>query len=141
MAAFQCIILSGDVHYASAVKSRVKSKNGRTMEIIQFTSSPSNNMSFTGIWGFLMKSALWWNTQKRKRKSILRHCDDSFNILNEGCNGNCCPEWQEELRYLPTKKRSIVETKNNIGLLSIGKGTVENSLLQIKGEAIKGKAI
>jgi hypothetical protein len=133
----QCIILSGDVHYASAVKSQVEFKNGRTMEIIQFTSSPSNNMSFTGVWGFLMKSALWWNTQKRKRKSILRHCDDSFNILNEGCNGNSCPEWQEELRYLSTNKGSIVETKNNIGLLSIGKGTIENSLLQIKGEQVK----
>ena len=62
----QCIILSGDVHYASAVKSRVESKNGATMDIVQFTSSPSNNMSFTGIWGFLMKLAIWWNATERK---------------------------------------------------------------------------
>ena len=133
----RCIILSGDVHYASAVKSRVESKNGETADIVQFTSSPSNNMSFTGVWGFLMKSAIWWNARKRKGKTISRHCDDSFTILNEGCNGSCSPEWQEELRYLPTRKGTIVEMKNNIGLLSIGKETIENSLLQIKGDQLK----
>ncbi|WP_172370368.1 hypothetical protein [Sporosarcina jiandibaonis] len=133
----QCIILSGDVHYASAVKSRVESKNGAETDIVQFTSSPSNNMSFTGVWGFLMKTAIWWNAQKRKGKTIQRHCDDSFTILNEGCNGDSCPEWQEELSYLPTRKGTIVETRNNIGLLSIEKGAIENSLLQIKGEQLK----
>ena len=75
--------------------------------------------------------------QERKGETIQRHCDDTFTILNEGCNGDSCPEWQEELRYLPTSKGTIVETKNNIGLLSIEKETIENSLLQIKGEQLK----
>lgn len=42
----RCIILSGDVHHASAVKAAVFFKDGRKLAINQLTSSPMKNMSF-----------------------------------------------------------------------------------------------
>ncbi|MFD1929685.1 hypothetical protein ACFSFY_16720 [Sporosarcina siberiensis] len=134
----QCIILSGDVHYASAVTSHVK-LNSSAMTILQFTSSPTKNKSFTGMWGFLLRSAIWLNVRKRKGKILQRHCIDSFTIVNKEQDSSCseCPIWQEKLRYLSTTSGAIVETKNNIGRLLIGDKFVQNTLLQIKGEKLK----
>jgi len=134
----QCIILSGDVHYASAVTSQVM-MNSSTRTIMQFTSSPTKNKSFTGIWGFLLRTAIWLNARRRKGKIIQRHCIDSITILNKEKDSSCLesPIWQEELRYLPTNSGAIVETKNNIGLLVIGEDYVQNTLLQMKGEKVK----
>ena len=133
------IILSGDVHYASAVASQVQENNNSFTNIMQFTSSPSNNKSFTGVWGFLMRTAIRLNSQKRKGKLIRRHSVEPFTIVKEGKN-SICPEttlWQEELRYLPTSSGEIVKTTNNIGLLLIEERFVQNSLLQMKGEMMK----
>lgn len=134
----RCIILSGDVHYASAVTSHIKSKTGKVVDIIQFTSSPSNNMSFTGVWGLFMRMAILLNAQKRKGKKIQRYCDETYKIVN-GKEGSKCPNsagWREELRYVPTGNGSIVETKNNIGFLSIHEDSLQNALLRVNEEKI-----
>ncbi|BAQ09249.1 hypothetical protein OXB_0777 [Bacillus sp. OxB-1] len=134
----RCIILSGDVHYASAVHSRIRWKNGFAASILQVTSSPSNNMSFSGLWGLLMRAAIRWNSNKRKGVTIRRHCDDSFNIRNGGSEPPCDAPWQEELYYVSKHPgSSIVETGNNIGQLIIGENAVQPALLQMKGGELR----
>ena len=86
-----------------------------------------------------MRSAIWLNARKRRGKKIRRHYNHASTIVKEERHTKCpdTVEWQEELRYLPMPKREIVETKNNIGLLSIGKDHVQNTLLRMKGGAVK----
>ncbi|WP_018391894.1 hypothetical protein [Bacillus sp. 37MA] len=129
-----CFILSGDVHYASSVKSTVQSRNGAAAEIVQFTSSPMHNGSFSGVWGNLMKSVSWVNSLKRKKKEINRFCDAAYNIIHQD-RQSPCPEtchWKETLAYLSTNKGSIIETENNLGMLIISAESVQNTLLTYK---------
>ncbi|MFS0575649.1 hypothetical protein AB1K83_08445 [Sporosarcina sp. 179-K 3D1 HS] len=133
----RCIILSGDVHYASAVHSRIQWKNGFIANILQLTSSPSNNMSFSGLWGFLMRTVIRWNSNKRKGVTICRHCDDSFTILNSGTESTCA-KWQEELYYVSMNEgRSIVETGNNMGHFTIEENNIQPALLRMKGGELR----
>jgi hypothetical protein len=129
-----CFIVSGDVHYASSVQSTVKSKNGLRANIIQFTSSPISNMSFSGVWGMLLKSAVWFNTLKRKRQKISRYCDETYNIIHENQHSSSPSTyyWKETLHYLSTDKGAIIKTDNNLGLLSLTNETVQNSILTYK---------
>jgi hypothetical protein len=125
----QCIILSGDVHYASAVKSKVTFRNGQVLDIQQYTSSPIKNMSFSGVGGLLMKTIMMWNSLSRKNKGIQRYCDSSYHIVK-----TIIPPtsyiWTDTLRYLPFEEGSIIETNNNLGLLSISSDAIENKLLE-----------
>ncbi|MET1031608.1 hypothetical protein [Domibacillus tundrae] len=128
-----CLILSGDVHYASSVKTTVQSKDGTTAHIIQFTSSPVKNESFSGIWGRLIQFVLWLNALKRKNKDIIRYCDEKDRILRQDTQ-SAEPEsyqWKESLAYVPTSKGSIIETNNNLGLLSITEESTQNELLTL----------
>ncbi|KAA0545282.1 hypothetical protein FZW96_18060 [Bacillus sp. BGMRC 2118] len=126
-----CIILSGDVHYASSLRTTVQSQTGEEATILQFTSSPIKNMSFSGIWGMLMKSAIWINTLKRKKKNIQRFCMSDYQMMlqNENMKTPLLYHWKETIKYLSTSTDSIIETKNNIGLLSLTEHTVQNHLL------------
>jgi hypothetical protein len=129
-----CFILSGDVHYASSVKSTIQSKTGEEANIIQFTSSPMNNMSFSGVWGFFMKSASWFNSLKRKNHSIKRFCDSTYSIVHEDQHTPCPTDfhWKETLNYLSTQNGAIIKTRNNLGLLELTTGSVQNRLLSYK---------
>ena len=129
-----CVIVSGDVHYASSVKTSIQSTDGKVAEIIQFTSSPMNNMSFSGLWGMLLKSTIWLNSIKRKKQSIVRYCDNAYNIRSESSNTPCPSDyiWRENLRYLSTDKGTIIKTDNNLGLFSISPEIIQNKLLQMK---------
>ncbi|MCZ8537864.1 hypothetical protein M9R32_11780 [Paenisporosarcina quisquiliarum] len=129
-----CFIVSGDVHYASSVQSTVQSKNGQTANIIQFTSSPMHNMSFFGLWGSMLKLTIWFNSMKRKKRNIIRYCDNDFRIQIEE-SAHACPTdhiWKETLRYLATDTGSIITTENNLGLLSISKDSIQNRLLSYR---------
>ncbi|WP_205677351.1 hypothetical protein [Aquibacillus halophilus] len=131
----ECIILSGDVHYAASVRSAIDYQNGEAATIYQFTSSPMNNMSFTGVWGSLMKKVIWFNALKRKRANIYRYCDVSNNLVIEN-KSSVLPEdfnWRETIRYLKTENQSIIEIENNLGMLSIDSDSVQNSLLKYFG--------
>lgn len=132
----QCIILSGDVHYAGAVKSDITFNDNQKLTVHQFTSSPINNMSFSGIWGMMMKSTVWFNSLKRKKRTIYRSCDEQDNLL---LNATTCAshKWREEIKYLSSSTGSIIETNNNLGFLTIDGSSVTNRLLQYDGQRKK----
>jgi len=129
-----CIIVSGDAHFASSVRTSIRTTFGKQATLVQLTSSPMNNMSFTGIWGMLLKSTIWLNSIKRKKKSIVRFCDNTYTIRTESTNTPCPSNylWRETLRYLSTNKGSIIQTNNNLGLFSISQGEIHNKLLHMK---------
>jgi len=129
-----CFIISGDVHYASSVKTIVHSHDGKIANIVQFTSSPLKNMSFSGIWGSITKFAIWLNCLERKNKNIHRYCTSTYRIKYEDKNSPCPPSyiWKEILNYLQTKNGDIIEIDNNLGLLEITPNSVQNTLLQYK---------
>ena len=138
-----CYILSGDVHYANAVRSKVDFKGEKQLIINQFTSSPIHNMSFSGIWGFLLKIIVWFKGIKRKRRTFYRCCDGNNHLhifLKKSLNnGNY--QWQEEIKYMSPSNGTIVETNNNIGWLTIDKTSIDNSLLVADREQNKYETI
>ncbi|MFS0863096.1 hypothetical protein [Fredinandcohnia sp. 179-A 10B2 NHS] len=127
-----CIILSGDVHYASAVRSNVTFQTGEKLRIHQFTSSPQHNMSFSGFWGAIMKAVVTLNAGKRRNKEINRYSDDTFHLITQSKDTPCPSNftWQEKIRYLTGDKSTIIETDNNIGLLRLTPSSIQNFLLQ-----------
>lgn len=123
-----CIILSGDVHSASAVSANISFSNGELLKIHQFTSSPLKNMSFSGITGMLIKIFLRHNEYRRKKGSIHRFCTNEFHIIKN--NPLKLPSrWTDEVIYHPVTKKSLIETQNNIGLLTISsKNDIQHQL-------------
>lgn len=127
----ECIFLSGDVHYASAVKATVTFPGGTTLPIHQYTSSPFKNMSFSGVWGVLMKGVIGFNSIKRKNKDIYRICDTSYSISHDDKDDDSKPFlWKDQLRYQFLEKGSIIETNNNLGLVSISSHSITNVLIK-----------
>ncbi|MCC3356371.1 hypothetical protein [Bacillus sp. REN16] len=131
-----CFILSGDVHYASAVTTNIEFQGGEKLRIYQFTSSPMNNMSFSGFQGGLMKAIVTINAAKRRNKEINRYCDETYDIVKPKRNDPCPSNfsWKEKIRYLSTNQGPIIETGNNIGHLVLTPTTVQNELLQSNNE-------
>jgi hypothetical protein len=127
-----CIILSGVVHYATAVESTVSFQDGRALSIRQFTSSPFKNMSFSGLWGLMMKGVIGWNVRQRKNKEIQRYCSQEYEIKKiEHTNEKVKFIWKDQLKYKPVKNDSIIETNNNLGSLSINGEKITNNLYTI----------
>ena len=126
-----CFILSGDVHYASSVNTTIQSNEGRFAHIVQCTSSPMNNSSFSGLWGRLVQFVTWMNAWKRKKKRIIRYCDEQDRLIYQDPKSaipeNC--QWRETLEYVPTASGSLMETDNNLGLLHFTDDFVQNDLL------------
>ncbi|MGG1630831.1 hypothetical protein [Rossellomorea sp. NRS-1567] len=118
-----CIILSGDVHSASSVQSDITFRNGRRLKIHQFTSSPIKNMSYTGIWGAVMKFIIALNARKRTNRTIYRYCNHQFDLFREEQESGVPSDyvWKENIRYLNISESSLIEIKNNIGWLRDGK--------------------
>jgi hypothetical protein len=127
----RCIILSGDVHYASAVKAAISFKDGRKLTINQFTSSPMKNMSFGGIWGMVMKQIMALNAMKRKNNKIHRICTPSYYIKKvERDNPSNSYLWKDEVSYQLLENNSIIETNNNLGFLMIRRHRLKNIMLK-----------
>jgi hypothetical protein len=126
-----CILLSGDVHFSSSVKSDVQFRSGEKHSFYQFTSSPIHNESFTGLWGVLMRSVLWLNARKRREQSLYRSCMESYQLTLGKSDVN--PDerllWEEKINYHSFEDKSVAETKNSIGYLKVEKGKLENILL------------
>ncbi|SFA85304.1 MULTISPECIES: hypothetical protein [unclassified Bacillus (in: firmicutes)] len=123
-----CIILSGDVHSASAVSANITFSNGELLKIHQFTSSPTKNISYSGIGGLLIKTFLMRNEFRRKKDSIHRFCTKDYHILN-GDPQELPTRWTDAITYHPVTKGSLIDTQNNIGLLTItSKGEIHNQL-------------
>lgn len=123
-----CIILSGDVHYGSAVDANVYYRHGQQVKINQFTVSPLKNMSFGQVWGFLLKMVLNINKRRRNKKNIYRYCDPSYQIryIEEKEFTDCSFIWKDKLRYRPVTRDTILETDNHIGLLSLSSGSIKS---------------
>lgn len=126
------ILLSGDVHFSSSVKSNVQFHSGGKQSFYQFTSSPIHNESFTGLWGVLMKSVLWLNASKRKEQSLYRSCGETYNLTLGKSDVNPKEQllWEESIQYYSFEDGSIAETKNSIGYLKVEKSRLENTLLR-----------
>ncbi|MFT9597305.1 hypothetical protein [Mesobacillus sp.] len=126
-----CILLSGDVHFSSSVKSDVEFSSGEKHSFYQFTSSPIHNESFTGLWGVLMKSVLWLNARKRREQNLYRSCGETYTLTlgKSNVNPNKGLLWEESIQYYTFEDGSIAETKNSIGYLKVEKSKLENTLL------------
>ena len=91
-------------------------------------------MSFTSLWGNLLKIAVWLKSKLREKRDLYRYCDEHYRIQytksTEVNNVNYI--WKDQLRYQPIQRKSIVETDNNIGYISVSNSTIEHKLLTIK---------
>ncbi|WP_423406954.1 hypothetical protein AABM38_13795 [Heyndrickxia sp. MSNUG] len=126
-----CVLLSGDVHFSTQVKSEIQYDNGDKLFFFQAINSPIVNESFTGIWGGLMKTVMWFNARKRKKYTLHRLCDQEYNLTlqTQPPNKTSNHLWTETIQYLPFEDNSIIETTNSIGSLKNRKGKIENTLL------------
>ncbi|MEH7885227.1 hypothetical protein V7654_13015 [Bacillus sp. JJ1609] len=126
-----CVLLSGDVHFSTSVISEVQYENGDKLFFYQFISSPIANESFTGIWGGLMKTVMWFNARKRKKHTLHRTCDREYNLTLQTQPPDTTSNhlWTEIIQYVPFEDNNIIETKNSIGSLKYRKGKIENTLL------------
>ncbi|WP_175987511.1 hypothetical protein [Bacillus sp. Marseille-Q1617] len=125
------IILSGDLHSASAVKSDITFHDGKSsLTIHQLTSSPMKNVSYTGIWGSLMKFLMWVNARKRTNKPIYRDCDQDCNLFIGKHKKGMDPDhkWSESIQYQPLNDGSLIETGNNMGVFTYDTGEIGNLL-------------
>lgn len=131
-----CVLFSGDIHFSYSVKSEVQLDNGDKLSLNQFTSSPIDNESFTGIWGALMKTVLWFNARKRKKRNLHRNCDQEFNLTLQTVplDTNSPQIWTEIIQYLSFEDGSIIETRNSMGFLRVLSGKIENTLLMASND-------
>ena len=115
-----CMILSGDVHSASSVQSDITFEDGRSLNIHQFTSSPIKNMSYSGLSGAIMKLIIALNARKRIHRTIYRYCHHAYDLVHTEHESSIPSDyvWKECIRYQLMNDSSIIETNNNIGLLT-----------------------
>ncbi|WEG11803.1 hypothetical protein PU629_16895 [Pullulanibacillus sp. KACC 23026] len=118
-----CIILSGDVHYGFQAESKIRFQSEKSKEqtIYQLTSSPINNMSFYGWVGLLLRCVTRLHAPLKKRKEIHHYCDKSYRLIakKQLINDPTTINWHEKIYYNRNQKGQIMETHNNIGLLTI----------------------
>ncbi|WP_462409798.1 metallophosphoesterase family protein [Neobacillus sp. Marseille-QA0830] len=124
-----CIILSGDVHFASEVKAQVTFHDGEQLSIHQVTSSPLKNRSFSGIWGMLMKAVITSNAAKRKNKQIHRICRPDYEIIHVEPEHSEPFIWKDQLAYQFIEEDSIMVTNNNLGLLVVSAEQIKNTVI------------
>ncbi|WP_010093841.1 hypothetical protein [Ornithinibacillus scapharcae] len=129
-----CIILSGDVHYANALRSTVYNQLKGKLTINQFTSSPIHNMSFSGIWGKSLKLIVALNSITRKRKTFIRSFDKGSNLSFGKLSVVKKKQiiWHEEINYLSTTSGKVMHTHNNVGLIKITDEMIQNKLIMNK---------
>lgn len=126
----ECFIISGDVHYASAVKAIVN-LNGEQLSIYQHTSSPMKNKSFDWLTGSMLKLIVWIRTLRRNepiRKSYAKENGDWTEIKSVPPKTSV-PFWQEEISYQTLERGTIIETQNNLGLLVNKLPIIQSTLL------------
>ncbi|MGM0903247.1 MAG: hypothetical protein ACQEXB_19375 [Bacillota bacterium] len=132
-----CIILSGEAHTASSTLSHIY-QDGRDMTLIQFTSSPLNNPTFSGLPGLLLKSAVWFFENNSRSSSIYRSCDAEYSLyqtLSTPISSTQTSIWSEEIRYLPLEDGDLIKTKNNLGYLSFyDKNKITNNFIESTNE-------
>ncbi|HZG57826.1 hypothetical protein, partial [Paenibacillus sp.] len=120
-----CVVLSGDVHSASAVAVRVERADPdeptRSLPIVQYTCSPLRNESYGGAIGFVMKRWIDWNAWRRKRGRLVRRGSADGRFLRGAAADGEGARWTERIRYLPIGNGSIVDFGNNAGWLRLSR--------------------
>jgi hypothetical protein len=116
-----CYILSGDVHYAFAARSAISFPSKQSKTYYQLTSSPLKNKSFQGFLGFLLRLAIKMSAIKNRgmSKSGKEDKKGRLTAMRQLVHDPTSFKWREHTHYHYTQNGQIVETKNNIGLLSI----------------------
>lgn len=135
----QCIILSGDTHIASALKTRVKLEDEKPRVLHQFTSSPLKNESFSFFTKPLFQALLKMDHLLRGKNELQRSCDSTFNLLyqQESSSDQKSYLWKEFIQPYTLSNQAIVEMDNNLGLLSVEKNDLDLQLLQRDGSTLK----
>lgn len=134
-----CIILSGDAHMASSVHSTVTLQDVHERKIQQFTSSPMKNDSFSPLTEFFFKGLLRMYARLGGKSELHRSCQPDFLLRysKEDNKDNTCL-LKEKIEYLSLPNGAIVETDNNLGLLSLrGDEAVVTLLHYEDGESLE----
>ncbi len=115
-----CIFLVGDAHMSYSLETSFYSKkNNKRKPILQFTSSPLHNETFTGGLGLALKALL----ASYSKLKILRNDDE--------CNSN---SERNNLHYHQLQNGSFIETKNNLGMLTFTKSDIEHFYIDSTGK-------
>ncbi|MBM7572601.1 hypothetical protein [Aquibacillus albus] len=128
-----CFILSGDSHYAAALKSTVEYNEGKNLKLYQFTSSRLTDICSVTSDSFLTKAVHF--IKNRMQKRIFRYCDNQNNLVIEDKGAPCPPtyRWRETIRYLSTENGKMIDTENNVGMLILDSQSVQNVLVKYYG--------
>ncbi|MDQ0217758.1 hypothetical protein ELQ35_13350 [Peribacillus cavernae] len=128
-----CLILSGDSHFAFSLKADVSYLNGDKKTLYQFTSSPMKNKSFTDVSSQLLKTMLHMHSLKNTRKKGNRDKKNTFHIeLDYDFAHETVAK--ETIHYNSLQNGPIIEAENNLGLLSVLPGKIDNALVTPNGE-------
>ncbi|WP_077213565.1 hypothetical protein [Bacillus dakarensis] len=130
-----CIVLSGDAHMASCVSTTIEYDDGQKKEIQQFTSSPMKNRSFPNLAGFLLNSVLRVNMITNEKKVFHRYCNQTFDMIYQQQEPPSYL-WKEYIEYLKLENGSVVQTENNLGLITPLQKTANHTLLQYKNRQL-----
>ncbi|MFC7061454.1 hypothetical protein [Halobacillus seohaensis] len=122
-----CAIISGDAHLAYSLQSSIKMD--QEFQLYQFTSSPTHNENFTGIWELLLNAVVYYESNVRGKRECSRYCDSSYQVAESSDSTPDHVLWEEYIRYLEIDNGALVETANNIGLLSYASEGFENKIL------------
>ncbi|OIU68620.1 hypothetical protein [Rossellomorea aquimaris] len=116
-----CIILSGGRHFASAITSDITfhGEGNRSLTLRQFTSSPIKNMSCSIFKSFMMKWKIWMYARKGTERAVYLFCDGECRpfLSSEKPSNDIDMQCTERIRYLPLNSGTLIETKNNMGVL------------------------
>ncbi|WP_019155766.1 metallophosphoesterase family protein [Robertmurraya massiliosenegalensis] len=129
-----CVILSGDTHIASALKTKVHFEDEQTRYVHQLTSSPLKNESFSTLSKFLLQRILKGYHLLKGKNELQRSCDSTFNLLYHQKNSTKGKSylWKEFIQPYTLSNNTIVEMDSNLGYLSLEDDRLELKLLQNK---------
>ncbi|WP_052130260.1 metallophosphoesterase family protein [Ureibacillus sinduriensis] len=125
------VILSGDVHYSFSVNSTFTFKDENELDIVQITASPIKNMSFKNF-GTLMKVTTAFSQLLQQTETIYQYCDSAYELHDADETFHPVNDfiWKVRLHYDQVAGSFIIETENNLGLLSYSTDYIENKFLR-----------
>lgn len=131
-----CLILSGDSHYAFSLKADALYLNGDKKTLYQFTASPLKNRSINRITSELLKTTLLMHSRKNMPKKGIR--DKNKNPFHIEIDHDFTHETaaKELIDYHTLTNGSIIETENNLGLLTVSPEKIEKALVKYTGKTI-----
>jgi hypothetical protein len=128
-----CIILSGAKNFASAVTSDITfhGKGSLRLTLRQFTSGPIKNMNYSMFKSFMMKWTIRRCARKGTERAVSRFSDGECRhfFSAQKPSKDLEVQWTERIRYQPLNSGTLIETKNNMGVLEYDNGDFVHSLI------------